>query len=88
MDRSGELSPASRMRRTLLKLPLYGWLTNLCSAGTLAKAFTAGPVSPDGVLASNDRGRTQSLNGTWSLTYGPCQDCRQQAPSTSPPQNK
>jgi len=85
MDRSGELSPASRMRRTLLKLPLYGWLTNLCSAGTLAKAFTAGPVSPDGVLASNDRGRTQSLNGTWSLTYGPCQDCRQQAPSTSPP---
>lgn len=85
MGRSGELPPASLMRRSLLKLPWYGWLTNLFSAGSLTKALIAEPASPGSTPASSERNRTQSLNGAWSLTYGPCPDCFRDAPATSPP---
>jgi beta-mannosidase len=75
MNSSDANSPGFFSRRSLLKLPWLCWLTSLCTRSSLAKA----------ALPSIPSNRTVSLNGTWSLTYGPCPGAPQDEPQSSPP---
>ncbi|MEO6830189.1 MAG: sugar-binding domain-containing protein, partial [Acidobacteriaceae bacterium] len=68
-------------RRSILKLPLICWVTSLFNGNAIAEALVGEPLSMDGAFAPH----TTSLNGTWSLTYGPLTEYPEKSPSTRPP---
>ena len=81
MDRSTEKSRKNLTRRSILKLPVFCWLTSLMKGNAFAKALVAEPMSVGGILAP----RTTSLNGAWSLTYGPLAEYPEKSPRSTPP---
>ncbi len=81
MDRSSNKSSNSLTRRSVLQLPVICWLTSLFKGTSVAKALSAQPWSAGGSLAR----RATSLNGPWSLTYGPLAEYPEKSPGTKPP---
>jgi len=81
MNRSSEVTPNSLTRRSILKLPLFCWLTSVFKGSAIAKAMGTESLSIGGTLAR----RATSLNGAWSLTYGPLSEYPQKSPATAPP---
>jgi len=81
MNRPVETLTESVTRRSILKLPLLCWLTSLFSGGANAETLSAELPFAGSALAR----RAISLNGVWSLTYGPLTDYPQQSPATTPP---
>jgi len=75
MHSSDADSPKSFTRRNLLKLPGFYWLASHWGGSALAA------VAPPAIR----HGHSMSLNGTWSLTYGPCPDAPRKLPQTAPP---
>ena len=68
-------------RRNVLKAPFFCWLTSLLKGNALTRALAAGLTDTGDKLAP----QTTSLNGEWSLTYGPLQEYPEKSPSTKPP---
>lgn len=81
MDRSNEVSSHGMTRRSVLKLPAICWLTSLFMRSAIAKGLSTDSTSTSEALPR----RMTSLNGVWSLTYGPCPIDLQQWPITAPP---
>lgn len=81
MERLSGQSRKGWTRRSVLKLPVFCWLTSLLKGNAVAEALAAEPTSVTGVLAP----RTTSLNGIWSLTYGALESYPEKTPSTRPP---
>jgi hypothetical protein len=73
-------------RRSLIKLPGLCSITSLLSQNPLARVILLAAL-PKGAGTSElpASQRTLSLNGTWSLTYGPCPDAPEKLPQTAPP---
>ena len=83
MNHSTAVSRNSVTRRSVLKLPFFCWLTSLFNGGHLAQALAPDAMGAGGTLAR----RAVSLNGAWSLTYGPLTEYPQKPPPTAPPAN-
>src|SRR5271157_1137284 len=81
MNHSGKSSTKSMTRRSILKLPVLCWLTSLFGGSAAATAPAAETAGTGGSLAR----RAISLNGAWSLTYGPLTEYPQKSPGTTPP---
>jgi len=74
-------SPMPLTRRGVLKAPLFLWLTSLLKDNAFTRALAAEPTTVGGKSAP----RTTSLNGKWSLTYGPLTEYPEKSPRTEPP---
>jgi beta-mannosidase len=81
MDRFNEKSRKGFTRRSVLKAPMFCWLTSLLKCNAFAKVLSAEPMSIGGTLEP----RTTCLNGAWSLTYGPLSEYPEKSPGTKPP---
>jgi beta-mannosidase len=68
-------------RRSLLKLPFLCWLTTLFSNGAAVNALAA----ESALAGCTPARRATSMNGAWSLTYGPLAEYPQSSPRTTPP---
>lgn len=81
MNHSTAVSLNSVTRRSVLKLPWFCWFTSLFNGSGLAKALAPDAMGEGGTLAR----RAVSLNGAWSLTYGPLTEYPQKSPVKAPP---
>jgi beta-mannosidase len=71
----------SLTRRSILKLPLFCWLTSFFNGSAAARTLAAElPCA-----GSSPARRVTSLNGAWNLTYGPLTEYPQKSPRTTPP---
>ena len=81
MNRPIETLSKSVTRRSILKLPFFCWLTSLFSGDAAQKALAAElPFA-----GSTPARRATSLNGAWSLTYGPLVEYPEKSPRGTPP---
>ncbi len=81
-------SVRSFTRRRILTLPCFCWLIATFAPGLLAEtALSLGSSDENGALPDQAGGQSIDLNGTWSLTYGPCPVAPLDLPQTSPPAN-
>ena len=71
----------SLTRRTLLELPCFCWLASILQGNAIAKTLAAEPKNASGLPAPC----VTSLNGAWSLTYGPLTEFHEKLPRTKPP---
>ncbi|MDR3409344.1 MAG: glycoside hydrolase family 2 TIM barrel-domain containing protein [Formivibrio sp.] len=85
MGHTRNRSLANLTRRNLLLLPGFCWATSLFAKNPLAKAVLNGTGSSNAAATPPRPSRSLSLNGTWSLTYGPCPEAPKKLPQTSAP---
>jgi hypothetical protein len=68
-------------RRSILKMPLLCWFTSLFNGSDIAKALGPDTIGKGSTIAR----RAISLNGAWSLTYGPLSEYPQKSPGHGTP---
>jgi len=81
MNHPSDQSTNNMTRRSILKLPVLCGLTSMLGGSVVSKALAAETSAAGGSLAS----RAISLNGAWSLSYGPLTEYPQKLPGTTPP---